>query len=130
MKTNDKHNAPDELFAGLVPPTPPKELKEGVVAAAQSVWQGERRTDVWARLWFHRGLRAAWAGTVAVLLFGHLLVSSELSTHEAVVVDTRPDVAIADFLRPTRILATATPNVGRFGPDASDISTFSLGGNG
>ena len=129
MKSHDKHGPREDIFAGLVPPAPPKEMKNDVIAAAQFSWQNGQRSELWARLWCHRGLRAAWAGFVAVLLFGHVLISSGVPAPEVVTADSRPDVEMASFLRPTRIVASASPNIGRFGPEASDISMLADGGN-
>ncbi len=86
------------------------------------------RKSLWTRLWYFRGLRVVWAGAVVLLAVGHLLLPSGTSRLERVAVDTRPDVQMTEFLRPTRIAASATPNLGRFHSGDSEQTTLSMGG--
>jgi len=34
------------------------------------------RDDIWSRLWRSRSIRLAWAASVAVLLFGHIVIGA------------------------------------------------------
>ncbi len=124
MKTTGGRDAMNEVFAGLVPPAPPGKLKDDVLRASQEAWQNRNGESLWTRLWYHRGLRVAWTGVVALLLIGHIFLPTAPSERLVVAVDTRPDALMAEFLRPTRIVASATPNLGRFQSE----TTLSMGG--
>ena len=130
MKPSNRNAAPPEILAGLEPPPPPTELKGEALAAARLAWTKEPGSDLWTRLWYHRGLRAAWVGAAALLLAGHILVPSGISDREAVTADLRPDAEMTEFLRPMRIVVSATPNLGRNFPEEHEISTLTIGGNG
>ena len=129
MNANDRHGPPEEIFAGLVPPAPPNEMRGRVLGAAHSAWGEEPGSDLWTRIWYHRGLRAAWAGAIVLLVVGHFFVASGNSSLVAFTEDSRPDLQMAEFLRPVRIVASATPAIGRFSPDVTEITTLSMGGS-
>jgi hypothetical protein len=126
MKTTGGRDVMNEVFAGLVPPVPPEKLKDDVLRASQEAWQNRNGESLWTRLWYHRGLRVVWTGAVALLLIGHIFLPTAPSARLVVAVDTRPDALMAEFLRPTRIAASATPNLGRFQSE----TTLSMGGIG
>ena len=130
MRQKNRQGALDEIFDGLVPPAPPAGLKDDVISAAQSAWQNEPNSDLWTRLWYHRGLQVAWAGMVVLLLASHILVPSGRSIPDFVSVDARPDAEMAEFLRPVRIVALATPNLGRYSLEDSELIPLSDGGIG
>ncbi len=58
----------------MVPPGPPPGLKGRAVAAAREAMNRGEEPDVWMRIWGSRPVRLAWAVSVGVLLFGHLLI--------------------------------------------------------
>lgn len=130
MKAKDGNGSPDKTFVGLMPPAPPEELKNTVLGAAHTAWENEPEEELWTRLWYHRGLRLAWAGAVMLLVVGHFFVASGNSRPEVLIADSRPDLQMAEFLRPVRIAASAAPSIGRFSPDVSEITTLSMGGSG
>lgn len=73
MKNEER---PVDVFEGLETPTPPLDLRARAVAAARSVTAEETApAGLGSRLWYHRGLRLAWAGIVGALLIAHAVVS-------------------------------------------------------
>lgn len=92
-------NAPSfrQLSGGMEPPELPSDLQERVLAPARAALSREAARDWWYVLYAHRGLRVAWAVTIAVLVFGHLAVS--VLRHPAV---SRPSQLTAQVGEVTR----------------------------
>jgi hypothetical protein len=125
MKPNERDPVVERLMEGLEPPLPPPELRSKVLAAARQRMKAEETPDVWSRVWNHRGLRLAWAATVAVLLAGHILATSSplgprASVDPVLVAENRVDEYLVGVLRPIRISENVQPLVGLFaGADSS-----------
>ncbi len=64
----------DPISEGLAPPIPPVELRARALQVARTAMTENRRDDFWSRLWSSRPIRLAWASSVAVLIFGHVVI--------------------------------------------------------
>ncbi len=69
---------PDPLFEGLAPPDPSPELRVRALAAAWEALGRAERPDIWTRVWKSRPAHLAWAASIGVLVFGHLVVGDAL----------------------------------------------------
>ncbi len=131
MKNKD-HVDLERLLPGLEPPPPPAGLRVRAVAAARERMAAAPAPDLWSRIWNNRGLRLAWAGAVALLLAGHVLVGrglgSEFLPDPPVMADTQRDEQFIEILRPTQISANVHPTIGLFAA-AEDPDTIENGGN-
>ena len=83
----------DPLSDGLAPPAPPFELRHRALREAREAMTERGGDDVWSRLWGSRPIRLAWASSVAVLLFGHIVIGAGASPGPANTV--RPMMAAA-----------------------------------
>jgi hypothetical protein len=71
-----KRNPEERLLRGLGLPPPPPGLRRRALAAARTAAAGRAaQPGIWTRVWAHRGLRAAWATAVLLLLAAHLVIS-------------------------------------------------------
>jgi hypothetical protein len=61
---------------GRVPPGPPPELRIRTLQAARAAMTVDGSDDIWSRLWRSRPFRLAWATSVAVLLYGHIVIGA------------------------------------------------------
>jgi hypothetical protein len=133
MKPDDRDPIVDRLMEGLEPPQPPPELRSRTLAAAREQLAADAAPDAWSRIWNHRGMRLAWAATVAVLLAGHVLATylplGPLgSVDPALMAEYRVDEDLVDLLRPIRISESVQPMVGLLANTDSPIE-FDLEGN-
>jgi len=64
----------DQLPDELAPPDVPVELRHRVLGAAREAMTRIGSPDIWTRIWGSRSAHLAWAASVAVLIFGHLLI--------------------------------------------------------
>jgi hypothetical protein len=115
MTPDDRDPVVDTLFDGLEPPPPPPHLRARVLAAAKAETSGA--SDVWTRIWQHRGMRLAWAAAVMVLLAGHLFVvpgnpAGIEIVDQNLIAENRVDEHLVEFLRPMRISDNIQPIVG------------------
>ena len=65
---------PDPLFEGLAPPDPSPELRKRALAAAREALGRAENPDIWTRIWGSRLAHLAWAASIGVLVFGHMVV--------------------------------------------------------
>ena len=70
-----KKNRLDELFDGLLTPSPPPDLRRRSLEAAARAPAGETVIDIWTRLWASRTARWAWATAVVLLLAANVMVN-------------------------------------------------------
>ena len=70
----------DRLSSGLIPPGPLPELRQRTLAAAREAMGRAESSDIWSRIWDSRSAHFAWAASVAVLLFGHIILGGGGST--------------------------------------------------
>ena len=66
----------DPMSDGLTPPAPPSGLRLRTLQAARKAMAENGRDDIWWRLWGSPQIRLAWASSVAVLLFGHIVIGA------------------------------------------------------
>jgi hypothetical protein len=121
------------LLSGLGPPAPPEVLRAQVLEKAGRQLIEAATPDRWARIWFDRRLRLAWAATVVLLLIGHALAglpagTLHLRAAPRVAADGGLDEPLADLLRPVRISEHVQPIVGLSAPDG-DPTGISIGGH-
>ncbi len=119
MTTNERDPVLERLFEGVEPPPTPTDLRSRVLGAARDAVTTEEPVDLWRTIWGQRGVRLAWAASVAFLLAGHFVVSFAGEGF-----GPRPDVAreaenqiaepAVEFLRPIRIVDNVQPIVGLF----------------
>jgi hypothetical protein len=114
---NPDRNDPvvERLFEGLQPAPPPSELRAKALQAARRQAAAGHDEDLWSRLWHHRGLRLAWAGSVIALLAGHIAVSASRvgpTIDPTLVAEHRVDEYLAGFLGPAQISDNVQPIVG------------------
>lgn len=96
MKNEER---PLDVFAGLEIPAPPSDLRaRSVVAARSAMAESTAPAGLWSRLWYHRGLRLAWAGSVGALLIAHAAVSPN------------PSEVVSENLAQPAFLSAATVN--------------------
>jgi hypothetical protein len=129
MKPKDRNGSPDGLFAGLVPPGPPPEMKDRVVAAARARAAEASAADVWTRIWENRWLRLIWATSVVVLIVGHVVLEPNRPSRQAAVPELQEDEEMAEFLRTIRIAESASPNLGRALEGGHGLIESNDGGN-
>ncbi len=122
----------ERLLPGLEPPPPPAGLRSRAVAAARDSMTAAPAPDRWSRIWNSRALRLAWAGAVALLLAGHVLISGDpgsvFTPNPPVMADTQRDEHLIEILRQVRIDADAHPSIGLFA-GAADLQQIENGGN-
>jgi hypothetical protein len=133
MKPDETDSTVKRLLEGLRPTQPPPELRSHVLAAARDRIDTVSRPDVWSRIWNHRGIRLAWAATVALFLIAHFLVEPRSGTavtrmEPAMVAQSRPDAQFVDILRPIPISTHVHPIIGLFAT-AGDPNEIAMGGN-
>lgn len=132
MKKKSKFDI-ERALSDLRPPLPPENLRSRVLGAAATGLVEAATPDRWSRIWFHRGLRVAWAAVVILLLVGHALVALPAGAlrHRApprLAADRSIDEPLADLLRPVRISEHVQPIVGLSAP-GGDPAGLSIGGN-
>ena len=64
----------DPFVEGLAPPNPSAELRRRTLAAAREALGQVENPDIWTRVWNSRSAHLAWAASIGVLVFGHLVV--------------------------------------------------------
>ena len=133
MKSDDTDAFVDRLIEGLEPARPPLTLRSRVLEAARERLETES-PNVWSRIWYHRGIRLAWAATVVLLLAGNALLTQSTGAivrqiDPALVAENRVDEQFADILRPVRISANVQPIVGLISAAGDSPSELELGGN-
>ena len=120
------------LLPGLEPPPPPAGLRARAVAAARDSMTAAPAPDRWSRIWNSRALRLAWAGAVALLVAGHVLVGrdpgSGFTPNPPVMAETQRDEQFIEILRQVQINADAHPSIGLF-VGAADLHQIENGGN-
>ncbi len=131
MTPDERDPTVERLFKGLEAPAPPPHLRARVLAAARN--RATRSPDVWNRIWYHRGMRLAWAAAVVLLLAGHLLVMPGIDTgvrsiDPNLTAEDRIDEYLVEFLQPARISEDAKPIVGLFA-EGNGLSDLELEGN-
>jgi hypothetical protein len=129
MKPKDRDEFTDRLLEELVPPDPPPELRARVLAAARAAAAEESTADVWTRIWESRWLRVVWVTSVVALIAGHVTLVPRQPSPAMLTAEMYVDEGMAEFLRPIRIEASATPKVGRAGEDAGRLVESNHGGN-
>jgi hypothetical protein len=113
MRSDDNDPAVDRWLDGLAPSPPPAELRSNVLAVARDRMTSGEAPDSWSTAWHNRGLRLAWAAAVAVLLAGHVVISSGGASTPASQTAVRGgDPYLAAMLRPIRIAADVRPMIG------------------
>jgi hypothetical protein len=75
---NSRQPSRFDPLAGLDTPTPSPDLRRRTLTEARLALARSRRPDIWERLWSSRGLRLAWATSLAALIVGHVLLSSSV----------------------------------------------------
>ena len=133
MKSDDTDAFVDRLIEGLEPARPPADLRTRTLAAARDHME-TMSPDRWSRIWYHRGIRLAWAATVVLLLAGNALLTQSTGAivrqiDPALVAENRVDEQFADILRPVRISANVQPIVGLISSAGDSPSELELGGN-
>ena len=133
MKSDDTDAFVDRLIEGLEPARPPLTLRSRVLEAARERLETES-PNVWSRIWYHRGIRLAWAATVVLLLAGNALLTQNTGAivrqiDPALVAETSVDEQFADILRPVRISANVQPIVGLISAAGDSLTELELGGN-
>jgi len=122
----------ERLLPGLEPPPPPAGLRARALAAACERLAAEPAPDLWSKIWNNRALRLAWAGAVALLLVGHVLVSrdpgSGFTPNPPVMAETQRDEQFIEILRQVQINVDAHPSIGLFA-GAADLNQIENGGN-
>jgi hypothetical protein len=129
MKPKDRDEITGRLFDDLAPPAPPSELRSRVLAAARTVAAEEMTADLWTRIWENRWLRVIWATSVVALVVGHVALVPHRPSTPLLTAEMYLDEGMAEFLRPIRIEASATPKVGRAGEKAGRLVEPNHGGN-
>jgi len=71
----DRNQPLDRWFR---PPEPPAELRQPVLAAAREAMSQTEGPEIWMRIWGSRPVHLAWAVSVAVLIYGHLLIGGAM----------------------------------------------------
>lgn len=74
---------PDPLFENLAPPDPSPELRQRTLAVAREALGRAESSDIWTRVWNSRSAHLAWAASIGVLVFGHLVVGDALRSGSA-----------------------------------------------
>lgn len=129
---NEEQPDLERLLPDLEPPPPPAGLRARALAAARERMAAAPPPDLWSRIWNNRTLRLAWAGAVALLVAGHVVVSrapgSAFTPNPPVMADTQRDEQFIEILRQVRIDADAHPAIGLFA-GAADLHQIENGGN-
>jgi len=133
MKPDERDPVVDRIMKDLEAPQPPTELRSKVLATAHSRMAAESESDVWSRIWNHRGVRLAWAAAAALLLAGHVfLVPGDGAVPSRVdprlAAENRVDEQFVDLLRPIEISANVQPIFGIFA-SAGDLTDLDMKGN-
>ena len=133
MKPNERDPAIDRLVRGLEPPQPPTDLRTKVLAAARRSMVDQPTRDIWSAVWNSRGVRAAWAAAVMLLLAGHAMVApgkgdAFRSVEPALIAENSVDNYLAEMFRPARISDNALPIVGLVA-SANGLTELEIEGN-
>ena len=133
MKSDDTDAFVDRLIEGLEPARPPLTLRSRVLEAARERLETES-PNAWSRIWYHRGIRLAWAATVVLLLAGNVLLTQNTGAivsriDPAMVAENPVDELFADILRPVRISANVQPIVGLISAAGDSLTELENGGN-
>lgn len=89
----------DQIFRGLQPPELPDDLPPLVLSRARAALREPAyRRDVWARILHNRGLRLAWAASVAALCFANLMLGGLITPEPQA--GPRPSIAANRMIEP------------------------------
>ncbi len=99
------HQEPND-FRDLKIPSPPPELRQRTLRAAQAVLD-QPAVDSWTRIWENTQLRLLWAACAMVLVAGHLLITPPPQQGTSVAQFVVNDNEISEIIDLPRIDTTA-----------------------